>query len=233
MTIVLHDLAVRNDVRLSPYCWRARFALEHKGLDYRTVPTGFTGIPRIAGGSQKTVPVIEDGQRMVADSWAIANYLEDTYPDRPPLFGGGVGRAYALFVQGWMASHVLLPALKTILPDIHAAVLPEDREYFRQSREKRFGTTLEEFTAGPLEGRLAAVRAALEPIRTGLKEQLFLSGAAPLYADYTAAGFFMWWRAVSSARLLEAGDPIAPWLERMLGLYRRIAQESTRIWDGP
>ena len=48
MTIRLHDLALCNDVRLSPYCWRVRFALGHKGLEYRTVPTGFTGISRIA-----------------------------------------------------------------------------------------------------------------------------------------------------------------------------------------
>ena len=45
-----------------------------------------------AAGSEK-VPVLLDGETAVVDSWTIANYLEDTYPDRPSLFGGeGVRR---------------------------------------------------------------------------------------------------------------------------------------------
>jgi glutathione S-transferase len=38
------------------------------------------------------VPVLVDGDRWIADSWTIANYLEDTFPDSPSLFGGASGR---------------------------------------------------------------------------------------------------------------------------------------------
>jgi glutathione S-transferase len=31
----------------------------------------------------RTVPVLVDGERIVADSGRIAAYLEETYPDRP------------------------------------------------------------------------------------------------------------------------------------------------------
>ncbi len=40
------------------------------------------------------VPVIVDGNKdgkWVNDSWAIAKYLEETYPDRPSLFDGPEG----------------------------------------------------------------------------------------------------------------------------------------------
>jgi hypothetical protein len=40
------------------------------------------------------VPVIVDANqdgKWVNDSWAIAKYLEETYPDQPSLFGGPQG----------------------------------------------------------------------------------------------------------------------------------------------
>ncbi len=39
------------------------------------------------------VPIIQDGDNVVNDSFAIAQYLERTYPDRPSLFGGPGGAA--------------------------------------------------------------------------------------------------------------------------------------------
>jgi glutathione S-transferase len=241
MSIILHELAFQNDVRPSPFCWRVRLALEHKGLDYRTSPTAFTAIRAAAGGGHKTVPILENqsgpGAPAVGDSWAIANYLEATYPDRPSLFGEGEGRdagwCYALALQGWIQTAVMFPALKVIVLDIYDCIQPEDRGHFLETREKRFGMTLEAFTAGALDEKIATVRKALEPVRAVARERPFLSGAAPYYADYVVAGFFFWWRAVSPAQLLTADDPLTPWFERILNRYGRIAQESTRIWQGP
>jgi glutathione S-transferase len=74
------------DRRFSPYCWRIRMALAHKGLDTETVPWRFTQSEAIAFANSKTVPVLVDGDQTVADSWAIAEYLDRAYPDRPALF---------------------------------------------------------------------------------------------------------------------------------------------------
>ena len=101
MSIVLYDLCGEGDVRFSPYCWRTKMALAHKGLAFETRPTPFTAIPTIADGTQKTVPVIEDKGRIVRDSFDIAVYLEETYPDRPSLFGGPGGQGAARFVENW------------------------------------------------------------------------------------------------------------------------------------
>ena len=49
--------------------------------------------------------------------------------------------------------------------------------------------------------------------------QAFLSGEAPADADYIVSGAFMWARAVSPFRLLEADEPVHAWRGRMLGLF--------------
>ena len=88
MTIQMYDLAGADPaLRFSPYCWRIRMALAHKELPVRCIPWRFTEKERIAFSGQGLVPVIVDGDKVVHDSWKIAQYLEATYPDRPSLFG--------------------------------------------------------------------------------------------------------------------------------------------------
>jgi glutathione S-transferase len=43
MAIKLYDLAgAEDDRRFSPYCWRVKMALKHKGLPFETIPWRFT-----------------------------------------------------------------------------------------------------------------------------------------------------------------------------------------------
>ena len=42
VSIVLYDLKGRDGLRYSPYCWRIRYALAHKGLEIENVAVGFT-----------------------------------------------------------------------------------------------------------------------------------------------------------------------------------------------
>ena len=73
MGIIMHDLAGADpSLRFSPYCWRTRFALAHKGLPVETLPWRFTDKAAIAFSGQDRVPVIRDDGAVVADSWAIA-----------------------------------------------------------------------------------------------------------------------------------------------------------------
>ena len=92
MALRLYDLAgAEPERRFSPYCWRIKMALAHKGLSFDTVPWRFTEKDVIAFSGQGRVPVLVDDDRVVFDSWTIATYLEDTYLDRPSLFGGRAG----------------------------------------------------------------------------------------------------------------------------------------------
>jgi glutathione S-transferase len=97
-TMRLYDLAgAEPDRRFSPYCWRTRLALAHKNQTVETIPWRFTEKKAIAASGQTLVPVLVDGDQWVSDSWTIANYLEDKYPDSPSLFGGPGGRALPAF----------------------------------------------------------------------------------------------------------------------------------------
>lgn len=223
MTITLYDLCGADGRRFSPNCWRTRLALAHKGLDCEARPTRFTEIAAIAEGERRTLPTIADKGRFVTDSWEIACYLEDAYPDRPSLFGGAGGRALSRFVQSWVDSTLHAGVITAVVKDIHDHLAPEDQAYFRASREKRFGRPLEEVQAGR-EERLDAFRQSLAPLRRTLKTQPYLGGEAPLYADYLAFGAFMWARTISPFGLLADGDSILPWIERCLDLYDGLAR---------
>jgi glutathione S-transferase len=226
MAMTLYDLAgAEDDRRFSPYCWRAKMALKHKGLEFDTVPWRFTEKDAIAFSGQKLVPVLVDGGHMVHDSWNIAVYLDEAYPQRPGLFEGHEARALCEFFNHW-AFRTLHPAIfKVVVLDVFAKIHEKDRAYFRESREKRFGMTLEAFAADP-KTKLADFRGALEPLRPVLAQHQFVSGKGPGYADYILFGVFQWARAVSPIRLLEPDDPVFAWRERMLGLWGNYAREA-------
>jgi len=225
MTILLYDLVGADAGRpFSPHCWKAKMALAHKGLDFEAVPTPFLDVPKVEGGVSKTVPVIRDGDRVVADSFAIALYLENAYPDRPTLFGGEGGKAMARFIERWSQTNLHPFKTTAAVIDIHRGLGPLDKVYFRESREKRLGKTLEEVSAGR-EAGLAAYRATLEPLRSMLSYQPFIGGQSPLFCDYIVFGAFQWVRIMSPFRLLDADDPVAAWFERCLDLHGGIGRK--------
>ena len=219
MTILLYDLVGEDPSRpFSPHCWKTTMCLAHKGLDYRRVPTAITSVAAIEGGISTTVPVIRDGDTLVADSFTIALYLDDAYPDRPTLFGGEGGKAMARFIERWSQLTIHPFANVAAMTDIHARLAPPDQAYFRDSREKRYGKTLEDVSA-PREAELEGFRASLTPLRNMLTYQPFIGGDAPLYPDYIVFGAFQWVRVMSPFRLLADDDPIAGWFERLLDLH--------------
>ena len=225
MAINLYDLAAADGRRFSPYCWRAKMALAHKGLAFETKPTPFTAIRSICGGGEKSVPVIEDRGRVVRDSFDIALYLEEAYPDRPTLFGGEGGKATARFVESW-ANGTLHPQLITLcVKDIHDALTEDDKVYFRENREKRFGRSLEAVQEGR-ESRLDAARQALAPLRATLQRQPFIGGERPLFVDYIVFGSLQWPRVVSSFRIPAEDDPVRDWFERCLDLHGGLGRDA-------
>lgn len=207
--------------RFSPYCWRSRMALAHKGLEADCVPWRFTEGQAIAFSGQDKVPVLVDGDHVVADSWAIAEYLEDRYPEAPSLFNGA--RRPVRFINAWADTVLNLHLARMIVSDIPQWLDESHRTYFRASREARFGMALEQVTQGR-EARLPEFRAALQPLRVILRAQPFLGGAAPDYGDYAVFGSFQWARCVSSFPLLEASDAVHAWRERMLDLFGGLAR---------
>lgn len=207
--------------RFSPFCWRSRMALAHKGLEADIIPWRFTENARLAAHGGKTVPILLDGDAILTDSWAIALHLDRAYPQAPALFQGPP-ETYR-FLAHWTDT-VLHPAVaRLIVSDIVLLLGPGEAAYFIESREKRFGQKLAQVTEGR-EARLPEFRALLAPLRRTLGTQPFLGGAGPDYADHILFGAFMWARVVSPLALLAEDDPVHAWLARLLDAHGGLAR---------
>ncbi len=186
----------------SPHVWKTKLSLAHKGLDFDIVPIGFTEIPKVEEGATKLVPLA--ARRRPAGT----GQFRDRRLSRRELSGSAVAvwraraaMAMARFIEGWSQT-TLHPAIaRIIIKDIHDRLDPVDRVYFRESREARFGTSLEAVaeTGG---AALATFSDKLEPLRHMLKFQPYLGGERPLFADYIVFGALQWARIVSPQRLL-------------------------------
>jgi len=228
MTIRLYDLAgAEEDRRFSPFCWRIKMALAHKGLAVDEVPWRFTQKDAIGFTEQPRVPVIIDtanGDKTVWDSWNIALYLDQAYPQNP-LFTENSGQAATYFFKAW-AERTLHPGVaKQVLLDVYNHLHDMDRDYFRTTREKVFGMSLEEVVATADE-TLPAFQASLAPMRATLEQYAFLGGDTPSFADHVAFGPFAWARAVSEKTLLSGDDAVHAWRERMLDQYDGFARRA-------
>ena len=221
----LYELVLENGRSSSPYVWRIRYALAHKGLTYEAVPLGFTEISKTFGDRFKTVPVLGHGEAMLAESWDIAEYLDAAFPNAPKLFGSAAEAATVRLTDEWLTAMLMPKLFKMYALDIYQAARPVDQPYFRQSREARVkGLTLEAFTANR-ESQLPAARDALKPLRAQLKRFPFLGGASPNYADYIALGAFLWVASVATLPLLTPDDSLRGWLDRCFDLYGGIGRD--------
>lgn len=193
----------------------ARLALNYKGLPYRTewieypdIAPKFKalGIPPNAPGTSNyeySVPAARiSGGSYVMESRAIAKALEELQPE-PSLHldNGYVDRAQAV------AGKVQNALVPTGLPRIPVKLLnPASEKYFRETREKRFGMTLEELAKSDKAGENAwkAAEAPLQELVSLLHEHEdgpYIMGKQVSFADFILAGL---WRFVQI--LDENGD---------------------------
>ncbi|WP_282608884.1 glutathione S-transferase family protein [Pelagibius sp. Alg239-R121] len=228
MAIKLYDLAgAEDDHRFSPYCWRVKMALAHKGIAFETLPWRFTEKDRIAASGQGSVPVMEDNDRSLHDSWEIANYLDETYQDGPALFPNEEAKAATLFLKFW-TERVLHPLLmRLILTDVHDGLHEKDKDYFRTSREKMLGTSLEA-VCEDRETHLETLGKGLAPLRATLDAQPFLGGSSPSFADYIVFGAFQWARCSSATEVLVKDDSVKAWRQRLLEMHDGMAANAKR-----
>jgi glutathione S-transferase len=216
--ITLYDLQLASGCTISPFVWATRYALAHKGFEVELVPGGFTGILERTGGRSERLPVIEDQGRWVLDSWLIAEYLDERYPQRPTLIGHSSIKLLTNFLEGWLWRTAITPWFGCYIKDYRDLSLPVDQEYVTASREKMLGRKIEEVQAGR-EARLPQVPPLLEPLRQLLAESPWLGGKSPNYADYRALAVFLWVGSVATTPPLTSDDPLRDWLDRGFDLY--------------
>jgi glutathione S-transferase len=224
--IRLHELVLDNGRSASPFVWRVRYALAHKGLEFESVRLGFIEIPARFGGKFKTVPILECGDVAMAESWDIVEHLDRQYPDKPPLFGSPAELAMVRLTDSWFMTEVMRRMFRVYVKDLHDCIRPVDRDYFRSSREKNMkGATLETFTADR-ESLIPVIRAALTPLRMHLAKSAWIGGAAPNFADYIVFSAFQWVGSVATLPLLAADDPLRGYIDRGFDLYDGLGREA-------
>ncbi|UCH46665.1 MAG: glutathione S-transferase N-terminal domain-containing protein [Betaproteobacteria bacterium] len=225
MSIQLYDLATADPkLRFSPYCWRIKMALAHKGLQWEEVPVHFTEKDRLPQPNVGTVPVLVDGDTVISDSWTIAGYLDERYPDKP-LFACAESKATAMLVRFWIERTVHPFITRMGVVDFMAALHEKDKPYFRESREKRFGMPIEQYMNNREEAREGFV-ATLEPLRATLAEQPYVAGSRPAFADYILFGILQWMRCGSPFPALKKDDPVFAYRERMLDLFDGLGRKA-------
>jgi len=225
--MLLYDLVNARGAHFSPNSWRVRMALAHKNIDFQVQDLRFGQIDALnPGGPRLTIPTIEHAGQRVTDSWAIVQYLDQTFADTPPLMGADAQAQLLRFFQYWVQTTIHAGISRLILLDLHNSLHPDDQAYFRASREKQNRKTLEEVQAGRDE-RIGAFRESLRPLRMKLQEGPFINGTHPGYADYLAFGGFQWARLSSPFQLLAEDDPVYAWRERCLDLFAGLARRES------
>ncbi|MCW2370841.1 glutathione S-transferase family protein [Sphingobium sp. B11D3D] len=228
--IRIYDLNLVTGATISPFCWQAKYAVAHKGLEAEMSEGGFTSLSRRTGGRTDFHPGISDGDTWVFESlrsgdFVVADYLDRTYPDRPMLFRNPDHHNYVKFLDTWLWATAIKPWFHCYILDYHDLSLPEDRPYVRESRERDFlgGRTLEDAQAGR-EERLPLVVPQLEPLREVLRERRWLGGEAPDFADYSALSIFLWAASVAKTPPLPEDDFLRDWYERGCDLFGGIGR---------
>ena len=120
--------------RHSAFCLKVRMVLQAKGLSYRTVEVtpgvGQVAVFRLSG--QRQVPVLVDGDTVLADSTAIALHLEERGADPALLPTDSREAAQVRLLEDW-ADTTLAAAVRLALaqaaaldPRLRVALLPDD-----------------------------------------------------------------------------------------------------------
>jgi glutathione S-transferase len=236
MALIMYERIGYEGRRPSPFSWRIDYALAHKGVpvEFRTVRFADVETIRSLSGQDK-VPIVVDGDHVIHDSWNIATHLESRFPEHPSLFGGAVGCGLTRQINFWVDTTLGAAVRRLIAADFIYCLAPEDRAYYRRSREAWFGCTLEAYCADR-ERWLNEFNATIVPLEQTLSEQAYMAGAEPAYADYVLFSVFQYARLGSPHEFLPAGTAVRRWRDALVALFDHLGDRypgypATR--DGP
>lgn len=225
--MILYELDAINEQYFSPYCWRILMSLNHKDLykGVKRIQVKFSDKSLISHKGFNTVPVLEDDDNWTGGSLKIAEYIEKTYPNQPSLFRGAENMNLTSIINQMLDTKIIGILARIIVGDVYKVLHPEDKIYFRETREKILNKTIEEVD---LESSkyIPILQKELNPFRKVIKNNNFFTGSKPMYCDYILFGFFMWARNTSPKQLLEKNDVLWHWRERMLNLFDGFARKS-------
>lgn len=77
-----------------PFCGKVRAFMNHTGIEYDTVEVAPFGMKELDFTDHKKVPVLRDGDKTIAESAAIVEYLNQHYAQLPVNEGAGEWMAW-------------------------------------------------------------------------------------------------------------------------------------------
>jgi maleylacetoacetate isomerase/maleylpyruvate isomerase len=154
--------------------YRVRIALALKDLDYEYAPVHLVkneqfGESYAAVSASRLVPLLKDGDRLLTQSLAIIEYLDETHPEPPLLPGGAAARARIRALSFDVACEIHpLNNLRVLRYLVHDLKLSEDdkNRWYRHWVETGLETVERQLAGHPATGR-------------------FCHGDAPTLADIT------------------------------------------------
>jgi len=219
---ILYERAGLDGLCPSPVCWRARIALAVKGVDATRRALRFVDVDRLADVTgNRTVPVLAVDGGYIVNSDAIAARLDTLVPSGPRLMGDGAAAAGGELEREFGARIGPL-----VCADFRRRLLPEDRDYYAESRQAKYGRSFEELEAlrSGLELDLAFSIGRLEP---RLEESRNLAGEDPGWQDIVVYTYLLWTGFASPRSMPELVNPVRTWFERLDADWRSVCLEPT------
>lgn len=212
----LYERLGANNLCPSPICYRVRIALALKGMDCERVPMRFADIDRLeAETGSRTCPAMADGTARLADSVAIVRHLDAVQPQRP-VFRDEDKQFDLQTIERELGGR----AGRVIAPWFVERLCPEDRDYYRHSREERYKATFAELVAHRSASELD-LAFSVGRVARKLEGMPFFSGTQPGFADAVVYGYLLWIELADASAMPELPAAMAAWYEARDVAWRR------------
>ena len=203
--------------RHSAFCLKVRMVLQAKGLSFRTVevPPGVGQVAVFRLSGQRQVPVLVDGDQVIADSSAIALHLDQREPDPALLPVDPRQAAQVHLLEDWadttlaMAGRSSLVQAAVLDPELRIALLPDDLpDSVRSVMGMVPGGWVSNITELFNHKERTELLASLEQLATSVQTSPWLVGDSMTLADIAVAAQLSLLRFPSSAGSALAGKGV-------------------------
>ncbi|THU87366.1 hypothetical protein K435DRAFT_842574 [Dendrothele bispora CBS 962.96] len=244
-TLIFYDIPSKIGA-WSPNTWKTRYSLNFKGIPYKTVWVEYPDIEKtlkdlgIAASATKsdgktphyTLPAIYDPATKtgLTESFAIAKYLDEKYPDKPILVPKGTEVLQKAYIDATRDKFVEVVRQFTI-PKVAWSLNERSQEFFRRTRKQRLGKTIEE-----LDPQGEKRKEEWKKLEEGLgqidkwyasgKEDILVMGGEDkaCFADFAFAGFVIWIRILFGKESEEWKD-VSGWHSERWGRMIQVLEK--------
>jgi len=181
------------------------------------VAVGFSEKNKISFSNQQLVPVLKHQNGHISDSWNIINWLDENY-ENPKLFVNETSKNFSHFLYLWTSRQILPILFKIIAHEIPNILEGDDLDHYIVTREERIKGPITKFVP-VISDSIKKFRNLINPMRSLIKKNGFISGSNPGIEDFIFFGNFKWVYTCSSCNLLDKEDEIFQWYKKINQIF--------------